>query len=160
MSLCSLGDVFAEQIGHLYGAETQLVAALRRMAGAAEDPRLRDALQAHLAETQRHVERLRAIISDVGIADVSQTCEGMAGLLTEGEQVVRVPTAGTAKDAALLAAAQRVEHYEIASYCTARTLAGELGHDEAEGLLAQTLDEEIGADRLLTAIVTGGLLRG
>ena len=83
----------------------------------------------------------------------------MEGLLAEGEEVLGLPGTGPAKDAAIIAAAQRVEHYEIAAYGTARTLAGELGYDDAKGLLDETLDEESAADKLLTKIATGGLLR-
>lgn len=160
MPLATLTDVFADQIGDLYSAETQLVAALPRLVAAAGDDKLRAALSDHLEQTRQHVERLRQIIADVGIGNVSGRCEGMAGLLAEGEEVVRVPGSGPAKDAALIAAARRVEHHEIAAYGSARTLAGELGYDDAEGLLEETLGEESHADGVLTKIATGGLLRG
>ena len=136
------------------------MAALPRLVSAADDATLRKALSEHLEQTRRHVERLRHIITDVGIGGMSGRCEGMAGLLAEGERVVRVPESGAAKDAALIGAAQRVEHYEIAAYGTARTLASELGYDDAAGLLGETLREESHADGVLNEIATGGLLRG
>jgi ferritin-like metal-binding protein YciE len=159
MALNTLTDVFVDQIEDLYSAETQLVEALPGVASAAQDAKLRDAIQTHLEQTHGHVERLRNILSDLGITSPGQVCEGMAGLLAEGEEIIRTPGSGPAKDAALIAAAQRVEHYEIAAYGTARALAGELGYDDAVGLLAETLEEENHADELLSKIATGGLLR-
>jgi len=159
MPFATLADVFAEQIADLYSAETQLVAALPRLAAAADDAKLEQALTAHLQQTCTHVERLRHIVNDCGIGERPQKCEGMAGLLLEGEEVVRVPGAGPAKDAALIAAAQRVEHYEIAAYGAARTMADELGLDDACDPLGETLGEESEADLLLTKLATGGLLR-
>jgi ferritin-like metal-binding protein YciE len=159
MALNTLADVFTEQIEDLYSAETQLVDALPGMASAAQDAKLREAIETHHKETQDHVARLRNILTDLGIDSPSEKCEGMAGLLAEGEQIIRTPGVGPAKDAALIAAAQRVEHYEIAAYGTARALAGELGYDDARQMLNETLDEESHADELLSKIATGGLLR-
>lgn len=157
MALGTLNDVFVDQIEDLYSAETQLVQALPKIAGAANDEKLQEAISTHLEETRGHVERLQRIKDDLGITG-SQECKGMAGLLAEGEEVLGEPGAGATKDAAIIAAAQRVEHYEIAAYGTARTLAGELGYDDAKKLLDATLDEESHADQLLTKIATGGLL--
>src|SRR6516165_3206193 len=101
MQFATLTDVFADQIADLYSAETQLVAALPRLAAAADDVKLRDALTEHLEETRHHVERLRHIVGRCGLpGGAMRACEGMAGLLLEGEAVVRVPGAGPAKDAA------------------------------------------------------------
>jgi ferritin-like metal-binding protein YciE len=158
MAVQTLSDVFVEQIEDLYSAETQLIDALPKVAAAVTDSKLREAIEQHLEQTRGHVERLDAIISDIGITG-SQTCKGMQGLLAEAEEVIGEPGSGPAKDAAIIAAAQRVEHYEIAAYGTARTLAGELGYDDAKDLLGETLDEESAADALLTKIATGGLLR-
>jgi ferritin-like metal-binding protein YciE len=158
MPLGTLNDVFVDQIEDLYSAETQLVTALPKIASGASDEKLQKALTEHLEETRGHVERLKQIKGDLGITG-SQKCEGMAGLLKEGEEVLGESGAGAPKDAAIIAAAQRVEHYEIAAYGTARTLADELGHDEAKKLLDETLGEESAADELLTKIATGGLLR-
>ncbi len=160
MAVTTLNDVFVEQIEDLYSAESQLVDALPRVAAAASDPKLREALEQHLEETRGHVRRLTAVFGELGIAGThSQKCKGMEGLLAEGEEILGMPGSGPAKDAAIIAAAQRVEHYEIAAYGTAKTLAGELGYDDAKGLLDETLDEESAADKLLTKIATGGLLR-
>jgi ferritin-like metal-binding protein YciE len=155
MPFSTISEVFAELIADLYSAETQLLAALPRIAAAADDERVRQALCVHLEQTRRHVERLRHIAGDCGIARAKHECEGMAGLLREGEHVVRVPGVGCAKDAALIAAAQRLEHYEIAAYGSARAMADELGLDGARDLLDETLGEESDADRVLAAIATG-----
>jgi ferritin-like metal-binding protein YciE len=158
MPLATLNDVFTEQIEDLYSAETQIVAALPKMASAVSDQKLQEAIESHLEQTRGHVQRLEQIKQELGISG-EQRCKGMAGLLAEGEDVLDEPGAGASKDAAIIAAAQRVEHYEIAAYGTARTLAGELGYDAVKGLLKETLDEESMADELLTKIATGGLLR-
>lgn len=158
MSLATLNDVFADQIEDLYSAETQLIQALPGIATAANDAKLREAIESHLQQTHAHVDRLLRIKSMLHI-DSAQKCKGMAGLLAEGDETLSESGTGPAKDAAIIAAAQRVEHYEIAAYGTARTLAGELGYDDAKDLLDETLDEESAADKLLTKIATGGLLR-
>ena len=158
MPLATLNDVFADQIEDLYSAETQLVEALPKIAAAASDAKLREAIENHLQETRGHVERLSEIKSGLGI-NAPQKCKGMAGLIAEGDETVHESGGGAAKDAAIIAAAQRVEHYEIAAYGTARTLAGELGYDDVMDLLNETLDEESAADALLTKIATGGLFR-
>ncbi|HEX3802025.1 MAG TPA: ferritin-like domain-containing protein [Solirubrobacteraceae bacterium] len=158
MSLGTLNDVFADQIEDLYSAETQLVEALPKIASAASDEKLQEAFKAHLNQTRGHVQRLQQIKNDLGI-NGSQECKGMVGLLEEGEEILGEPGGGASKDAAIIAAAQRVEHYEIAAYGTARTLAGELGYNDAKSLLNETLSEESAADELLTKIATGGLLR-
>lgn len=158
MALATLNDVFEDQIEDLYSAETQLVDALPKMASAATDAKLREAIETHFQETRGHVERLAQIKGELRI-DSPQRCKGMAGLIAEGDEAVQETGNGAAKDAAIIAAAQRVEHYEIAAYGTARTLADELGYSEAKDLLNETLDEESNADGLLTKIATGGLLR-
>jgi ferritin-like metal-binding protein YciE len=158
VELRSLNDVLMEQLADLHSAETQLVKALPRVAGAATDPKLREAFEQHLEETKGHVRRLEDVFSTLNVGVQDEHCKGMEGLLKEGEEIVSTPGDSSAKDAALIAAAQRVEHYEIAAYGTARTLAKELGHGEAVDLLDETLDEESKADALLTKIATGGLL--
>src|SRR5205823_2473449 len=159
MQLNSLNDVFVEQLEDLYSAEQQLVEALPKVAAAASSGELRGALDQHLEQTCGHVLRLEQIFGELGVGSPSEYCQGMEGLLKEGEEVVAAQGDPAAKDAALIAAAQRVEHYEIAAYGTARTLADELGLDEAKDLLNETLDEESEADKLLTKIATGGMLR-
>ena len=156
MSLGSLQDVLQEQIEDLYSAEKQLVEALPKVSAAANSDSLKQALNDHLAETKGHVQRLEDILGEMGVTP-STHCKGMEGLIAEGEEIVEESGDPDAKDAALIAAAQRVEHYEIAGYGTARTLAKELGHDNAVDLLDQTLDEESNADKLLTKIATGGM---
>jgi len=143
----------------LYSAEQQLVAALPAVAAAATSPELKQALEQHLEQTRTHVTRLEGIMGDLGVAAGGKECKGMQGLIAEGREVMQMTGDPTARDAALIAAAQRIEHYEIASYGTAKALAGELGLDEWKGVLDETLDEEATADKLLTKIATGGMFR-
>ena len=159
MKLDSLSDVLADEIADLRSAEEQLIVALPKMVAAAHSEKLRDALQNHLEETRGHLERLQDLIPTLGVPVPMETCEGMKGLLEEGQQIIEAQGDPLAKDAALIGAAQRVEHYEIAAYGTAKTLADELGLDEAKDVLDQTLDEEASADKLLTQIATGGMFR-
>lgn len=158
MQLQTLRDLFEHEISDLYSAETQLVAALPKMAAAASNDELREAFQNHLEETRDHVRRLEDIRGELGLTTLD-ICEGMRGLIEEGDEILNAVGDPAVKDAALISAAQRVEHYEIAAYGTARTLAGELDLDDAKDLLDQTLDEESNADKLLTKIATGGMLR-
>jgi ferritin-like metal-binding protein YciE len=159
MKLETLEDVFVDQIADLYSAEQQLVEALPKMAGAAHSEELRKAFQEHLEETRGHVERLQQVMNDVPQTVPQETCEAMQGLIREGEEIIGARGNGAAVDAALIAAAQRVEHYEIAAYGTAKTLADQLGYDRAEDLLDDTLDEESKADKLLTKLATDGMMR-
>jgi ferritin-like metal-binding protein YciE len=158
MQLQTLRDLFEHEISDLYSAETQLVAALPKLAAAASNDDLREAFQHHLEETRDHVRRLEDIRAELRLTR-SDVCEGMRGLIEEGNEIVNAEGDSAVKDAALIAAAQRVEHYEIAAYGTARTLAGELDLDDAKDQLDQTLDEESNADKLLTKIAIGGMLR-
>ena len=112
-----------------------------------------------MQETRGHVERLERVFSDIGMPMPTEQCKAMRGLIAEGDEIVQASGDPAAKDAALIAAAQRVEHYEIAGYGTVRTLAKELDHGDAASLLNDTLDEESKADELLTKIATGGFLR-
>jgi len=160
MKLDSLEDVLVHQLNDLYSAEDQLVEALPKMAQAASNDELKKAFEHHLEETRDHRDRIQEIFGQLGKRRTGEECKAMKGLIEEGEEVIK--TSGgdsSAKDAALIAAAQRVEHYEIAAYGTAKTLAGELGHDEAKDMLDQTLDEESNADKLLTKIATGGMMK-
>ena len=158
MQLTSINDVYTHEIQDLYSAETQLIQALPQMAQAASGDELRQAFQHHFDETQGQVERLQEIMGQAGISP-GEECKGMAGLIAEGQEIIAAQGDPTVKDAALISAAQRVEHYEIAAYGTARSLADELGMDESKDLLDQTLDEESDADKLLTKIATGGMLK-
>jgi ferritin-like metal-binding protein YciE len=159
MKLDSLHDLFVEQLQDLYSAETQLVQALPKMASAASHDPLKQAFEHHLQETRDHVSRLTDIFGELGTTPGSETCEAMQGLIAEGEEVVQAQGDPAVKDAALIAAAQRVEHYEIAAYGTVRTLADELDMGNAKDILDQTLDEESNADKLLTKIATGGMFK-
>ena len=158
VNMLTLQDLFEHEIADLYSAETQLVEALPKLAQAASNDELKTAFQHHLDETRDHVRRLEEIRGQIGIS-TTETCDGMKGLISEGEETVQANGDPTVKDAALISAAQRVEHYEIAAYGTARTLADQLGLDEAKDLLDQTLDEESNADKLLTKIATGGMFK-
>src|SRR5262245_43785374 len=135
MLLQQLNDLFAEQVADLHSAETQLLVALPKMAGAASNDELKQAFQSHLEETRDHVRRLDDIIGQLGRPVPTEHCKGMQGLIKEGEEMVAAQGDPTVRDAGLIAAAQRVEHYEIAAYGTARTLAGELDLDEAKDML-------------------------
>lgn len=160
MKLDSLEDVLVHQLNDLYSAEDQLVEALPKMAQAASNDELKQAFEHHLEETRDHRDRIQEIFGQLGKRRTGEECKAMKGLIEEGEEVVKTSGGDSAaKDAALIAAAQRVEHYEIAAYGTAKTLAGELGHDTAKDLLDQTLDEESNADKLLTKIATGGMMK-
>jgi ferritin-like metal-binding protein YciE len=159
MTLDSLRDVLTEQVEDLYSAEQQLVRALPKVASAVHSDELRSAIEEHLQETRGPVTRLEEVLGQLGISSSSAHCKGMEGLIAEGDEIAGMAGDPTAKDAALIAAAQRIEHYEIAGYGTARTLADELDLADARDLLDQTLDEEANADKLLTKIATGGMFR-
>jgi len=159
MQLGSINDVFTNELQDLHSAETQLVEALPKMAQAASAEELRKAFEHHLEETREHVRRLDEVMGQAGVSAGTEKCKGMQGLIEEGDKIVKAQGDSATKDAALIAAAQRVEHYEIAAYGTLRTLADELDMGDAKDLLDQTLDEESNADKLLTKIATGGLLK-
>ena len=153
----SLEDLFIEQIEDLYDAEQRLTKRRlpREMAEAAHSPDLKSAFQTHLRETEGHVVRLERIFSKLGRSPERETCAAMKGLIAEGEEMIGAKGDPSVKDAALIAAAQRVEHYEIAAYGTARTFARQLGHEGIASELQETLDEEGNADKILTEIAEG-----
>jgi ferritin-like metal-binding protein YciE len=155
MKLQTLDDVLMAELTDLLSAEKQLVKALPKVAEAASSSELRDAIKEHLEETRGHVQRLEKVFQSLGTEVRSEHCEAMEGLIGEGEEIIEADGDGNAKDAALIGAAQRVEHYEIAAYGTARTLAEQLGKDDAAALLQETLDEESAADQTLTKIAVG-----
>jgi ferritin-like metal-binding protein YciE len=150
--LNSLQDLFVSQIEDLYDAENRLVEALPKMAEAAHSPQLKKAFQSHLEETRGHVARLEQIFEALGQAPKRQTCQAMKGLIAEGEEAIKAKADPAIKDAALIAAAQRVEHYEMAGYGSSRTFAQQLAQDRSAGLLQDTLEEEKAADQKLTMI--------
>jgi len=152
MSLDSLQSLFLEELKDIYHAEKQLVQALPRIAKAANSPELRDAFASHLKETEGHVERLQQIFQELGHAARGKRCKGMEGLLEEGKEIMEEEGEEPVIDAALISAAQRVEHYEIAAYGCLRTYAGLLGYDNAVKLLSETLSEEEAADEKLNSI--------
>lgn len=152
IELNSFQDLFVNQIEDLYDAEMRLTNALPKMAEAANSVQLKQAFQHHLGETQAHVSRLEQIFRQLNLDSKRETCEAMKGLIQEGEQMIKAKANPEIKDAALIAAAQRVEHYEMAGYGTARSYANRLGLPQAAGLLQQTLQEEKAADEKLNSI--------
>jgi ferritin-like metal-binding protein YciE len=152
MKLESLKDLYLEQLKDLYSAETQLVDALPKMAERATSPDLKKGFQDHLRQTQEHVSRLEQIFRDLGDVPKGHTCEGMKGLIKEGEEMIKMQGDDKVIDAGLIAAAQRVEHYEIAGYGTVRTYAEMLGHSQHVTLLERTLQEEEMTDEKLSQL--------
>lgn len=148
----SMEDLFLEEIRDLYDAEKQIIKALPKMAKATTSEELRTAFNEHLEQTRGHVDRLERIFSELQQKPGGVKCEGMQGLIGEGEELVSMTEAGMVRDAGLISAAQRVEHYEMAGYGSARTFAQLLGHDDAAELLEETLDEEKETDGRLTEI--------
>ncbi len=152
MALKSFDDLFVEQLQDLYDAEQRLVKALPKMADAAHSPALKNAFTEHLRQTEGHVSRLEQVFKMLGKSASSKACEAMKGLVEEGQEAISATGDPNVKDAALIAAAQRVEHYEIAGYGTVRTFAQRLGRQDAARLLQQTLDEEAATDKKLTSL--------
>lgn len=148
----TLDDLFLQQIEDLYDAEKRLTQALPKMADKATSPQLKQAFQSHLKETEGQIKRLEQVFDLLNKKPERETCAAMKGLIQEGSDVVDAKGDEDVIDAALIAAAQRVEHYEMAGYGTVRNLAKRLGHAQAADLLQQTLDEEGAADKKLTQI--------
>jgi ferritin-like metal-binding protein YciE len=157
MSLDSLEKLFLEELKDIYNAEKQILRALPRMAKAAESPELQQAFSKHLKETEGQVQRLEQVFQALGQSARGKTCKGMQGLIEEGKEVMEKEGEGPVIDAALIAAAQKVEHYEIAAYGCLRTYAQLLGLSQAEQLLQQTLDEEEATDKKLTELGESGI---
>jgi ferritin-like metal-binding protein YciE len=152
MSLDTMHDLMIEELKDLYSAETQLVKALPKMAKGATTPNLRTAFENHLAETREQVSRLDQIFELLGTSPKGKKCKGMEGLLEEGSEMVDEAGDDTVRDAGIIAAAQRVEHYEIAAYGSTLAFATLMGHSEIAELLEMTLNEEKAADELLSSI--------
>jgi ferritin-like metal-binding protein YciE len=150
--MSTLEDLYTDLLKDLYSAEKQLVKALPKMVRAAQASDLQKAFQNHLSQTEGQVERLEQIFSDLEASPRGKKCVGMEGLIEEGSEIMQEDAEPDVMDAGLIAAAQKVEHYEIASYGTARTWAQQLGYDKAARLLQETLDEEGEANKKLTAI--------
>lgn len=150
--LKTLEDFLIEELKDLYSAEKQMTKALPKMVKAAFAEDLKEAFQNHLQETENQVERLDKISKILGKTLTGKKCKAMAGLVEEGKEIIEEDMEDTVRDVALIAAAQKVEHYEIASYGCARTYAKLLGMNDVEELLQQTLDEEGNANDVLTQI--------
>ena len=147
----TLHQLFLEQLKDLYSAETQLIDALPKMAEAAHSPELKQGFQTHLQETRGHASRIEQIFQELEEGKpTGKTCQAMKGLIKEGSETIHENATPEVKDAALIAAAQRVEHYEIAGYGTVRAYAQLMGHTNAVKLLQATLDEESATDKKLT----------
>lgn len=152
MDIDSLQKLFVHELKDLYSAENQILEALPKMAKKASNPQLREAFEMHRSQTEEQVRRLEQIFDSLDHQPGGQKCRGMEGLIEEGEEVMSDADSDDVRDAGMIAAAQRVEHYEIAAYGTARTYARMLGNDDAARLLQQTLDEEGETDKKLTSL--------
>ena len=151
----SLRELYVEELRDLYSAETQLTKALPKMAKASSNNELRQAFEEHLRQTSEHVSRLEQIFEMLEEKATGKKCLGMEGLVKEGAEVMREDYEDPVKDAGIIGAAQRVEHYEIAAYGTVREFAKILGEDEHVSLLEQTLEEENQTDEKLTQLAEG-----
>jgi ferritin-like metal-binding protein YciE len=152
MEIDSLRKLYVEELKDLYSAEKQILQSLPRMAKKATNPQLRAGFEEHVRQTEEQVKRLDRIFEGLGKSPRGKKCKGMEGVLEEGKEVMQEDMDNETRDAALIAAAQRVEHYEMAGYGTARTYAQLLGENEAAKLLQQTLDEEGATDKKLTQL--------
>jgi ferritin-like metal-binding protein YciE len=150
--ITTLHDVYVEQLRDLYSAENQLVKALPKMAKAASSPELAQGFTDHLEQTKEHVARLEKIFESLEEKPTGKKCKAMEGLVAEGAETIEENATPAAKDALLIAAAQRVEHYEMAGYGSVKTYARLLGEDESAKLLEQTLQEEEETDEKLTEV--------
>ena len=142
MKLDTLKTLYIEELRDLYNAESQLLKALPKMAKAASSEELKDAFEKHLEQTKTHVERLEEVFEEIGEKPKSKTCKAMKGLIDEGSEILQEDGEESVIDAGIIVAAQKVEHYEIASYGSVRTFAQLLGKDRSAELLQTTLDEE------------------
>jgi ferritin-like metal-binding protein YciE len=147
-----LEELLIDELKDLYSAESQIIKALPKMAKAATSPDLKRAFERHLEETRRQVERLETIGQSLDIKLTGKKCAGMEGLIEEGKEIMQEDLEDPALDAGLIGAAQKVEHYEIAAYGSARAHASTLGMNKVARLLQQTLDEEGRTDKLLTQL--------
>jgi ferritin-like metal-binding protein YciE len=155
MSNEGLKELYIDELKDLYSAENQLVKALPKMAKAAVSEDLREGFEEHLEQTKGHVQRLEQIFEMLGESPKGKKCKGMEGLIAEGSEAMEEDYEGNIMDAALIGAAQRVEHYEIAGYGTVRAMAEALGEDKHASLLTETLDEEKETDEKLTELAEG-----
>ena len=159
MEMSNLQDLLVENLKDLYSAETQLLKALPKVAKKVENEQLRQAFTLHIKETEEQVRRLERVLGGMGEKPGGKKCKGMEGLIEEGRELLEEDADPDVRDAALIGAAQRVEHYEIAGYGTARTYARQLGFDNHVELLQRTLDEEGQTDERLTKLAEGRINR-
>jgi ferritin-like metal-binding protein YciE len=152
MKLNSIEDFLIQEVKDLHSAETQLLKALPKMAKAASSEELKEAFETHAQETATQVKRLEQAMEEFGGSPRGKTCEAMKGLIAEAEEIMKAEGDESVKDAALIIAAQKVEHYEIAGYGSARALAEALGYDEMAAIFSETLDEESATDEKLSAL--------
>jgi ferritin-like metal-binding protein YciE len=154
MTINSLHDLYVSELKDLYDGENRIIKALPKMSEAAKSPDLRNALEQHLDQTRRQVGRLERIFEQLNESPKGKKCKGLEGIIDEGEDVIddTEDSPASVSDAALIGAAQRVEHYEMAAYGTVRSFANQLGHAEQAQLLDETLREEGEADKKLTAL--------
>ncbi len=157
MKLDSLKKLYVEELQDIYSAEQQILTALPKMAKAASSSDLKAAFETHLEQTKGHVERLETIFKSLEKSPKGKTCKGMEGLIKEGEEMIKQDADPAVRDAALISAAQRVEHYEMAAYGTVRTYANLLKENDAQKLLQTTLDEEGKTDEKLTKLAESGI---
>jgi ferritin-like metal-binding protein YciE len=155
MQLNTLKDVYVHQLQDLMSAENQILEALPKLIRAAKESALKQALKEHQSRTEEHVGRLQALLEEMGEGRGRMKCKGMEGLLKEGAEIIEAEGTATAKDVALISAAQRVEHYEISAYGSARAYAEELGMTKAVDVLSQTLKDESEANDVLDRIALG-----
>jgi ferritin-like metal-binding protein YciE len=154
----SLQELFVDELKDIFNAENQLLKTLPKMAKKASSTALKEAFTSHLEETQNHVARLEKAGQTLKITLTGKKCHAMEGLITEGKEILEEDDKNPVIDAALIGAAQRVEHYEMAAYGTVRAMAEQLGYTAVAELLQQTLDEEGAADKKLTTIAEGEVL--
>jgi ferritin-like metal-binding protein YciE len=152
MQMESLRELYVDELKDLWSAETQITKALPKMMKAASNPKLKKAFNTHLKQTERHVKRLERIFKELDESPRGKKCVGMEGLIKEGQELIKEKPEADVLDAGLIAAAQHVEHYEIAGYGCVRTWARQMGEDRQAELLQETLDEEEQTDRLLTEL--------
>ena len=157
MTLNSMQDLAVYKLQAIYDAENQAIKAYPQVVGAVSSPELKQALQQHMQQTQNQVQRLEQIFQQMGEKPGGQTCASMQGLIQEAQQLIQQGGAPEVLDAAIIGAAQAIEHHEIAAYGTARTIAQQLGMNEAAQLLEQTLDEEKQTDAQLTQLAEGNV---
>jgi ferritin-like metal-binding protein YciE len=155
-----LEKLFVDEVKDIYWAEKALLKALPKMAKNATSPELKEALTNHLEETQGHVERLEQVFASMDVKPQAKKCEAMAGLIKEGGEIMEETDKGVMRDAGIISAGQKVEHYEIATYGTLRAFAMKLGFTEAAGLLEATLEEEKAADAKLTEVTESAIMLG